>query len=151
MREGEWIKILCLSIAGLFLAILVTCEVKAQSRAVPDDSLTPGDVRTGGAREAPRPSLDRKLLAELRHKYGLAPGQKPAEWDHRIPWGCFGATSALNLWPQSAPAKQEKDKLEHWFEAQIRAHKRTVQDCQTVFKGDWRAYYRLVYKHEPKT
>jgi hypothetical protein len=69
------------------------------------------------------------------------------EYDHRVPFGCHGATNAHNVWPQSSPDFRQKDRLEHWYERQVSLGHMTIEDCAQAFAApnDWRKRYAVIF------
>ena len=90
----------------------------------PDPRLTPGQIEPN-ARTAddvcppgtpgrdPRRQLTATQERAVLAAYRLAPGTKPAEFDHLIAYWAGGRSSPSNVWPQrDAADKQRKDTLE---------------------------------------
>jgi hypothetical protein len=151
-----------LALAALALA-LVAPGARAGARDAPDDVQTHGAVRTG-ALHAKRPKIPAAVTREVAARYRIALrredplgvhdpscGKPRCEIDHRIPWGCRGASTADNLSYQTARAYPKKDRLEHWAERQVALRHLTVEDCQEMFKApnDWRERYRVVFGAAP--
>jgi hypothetical protein len=149
-----------LSVLALWLSVT---GASAGALDAPDDRQTHGDVRTG-ALHAKRPSLPPEVLREVARRYGItlsksdrlgvhdpSCGKPRCEIDHRIPWGCRGASTADNLSYQTGSAYPKKDRLEHWAERQVTLRHLTVEACQEMFRApnDWRARYSVVFGEEP--
>jgi hypothetical protein len=151
-----WWRIIAVMAIGL---LLVLSPAWAGALPAPDDQLTPGATRTGSP-HAKRPPIPMAVIREVARRYGiaLAPrdkfgvhdvscGRPRCELDHRIPFGCLGATTADNLSYQTAAAYPRKDRLEHHAERQVALGKMTVADCQKMFTApsDWRDRYREIF------
>jgi hypothetical protein len=143
--------------AALALLYFCTGGVSfAQAVAAPDDTLTPGALRTG-ALHAKRPTTPAAVVVEIERRYRVSGVHDPScgagrcEIDHRIPWGCLGASTADNLWFQAFGDWQRKDRLEHWAERQVTLGHLTVEACQEMFRepNDWRDRYRIVFRRDP--
>ncbi len=121
----------------------------------PDDTLTPGVVRTDLTDEQIRTTrwgLDRRAVtpamkAEVFRRYHVTGDHDPScgaercEVDHRVPRSCGGADDVNNLWAQSSPSWHQKDRLEALLARQVKSGAITPAQCRAVFLGDWRAAY----------
>lgn len=122
------------------------------------------DEQIKAAKWSDRPKLAPEVVREVAKRYDIALtaqdklgdhdpscGQPRCEIDHRIPRGCGGADVADNLSYQTSPWWQRKDRLEHWFERQVKLGKISVEACQQAFSApnDWRARYKVVFGEEP--
>jgi len=155
---------------AVIAALVIGCAaggVQAGALPVPDDHATPGETRHGAAHAARGP-IPAAVIREVARRYGITltkadplgirdpscghPGRAGrCELDHRIPWGCGGASTADNLWYQDDGDWQRKDRLEHWAERQVRLGHLTVEACQQMFAApnNWRARYRVVFGADP--
>src|SRR5690242_11400518 len=97
------------TIGAALFALLIAAPAYAGALEAPDDALTPGATRTGAA-HAPRPALSAAVVKEVAKRYGVelsktdkqgvhdrSCGTGRCEIDHRVPWGCDGASVADNL------------------------------------------------------
>lgn len=139
-----------------FALLLLAGPALAQALDAPSDTATPGELRSG-ALHAKRPATPAAVIAEVNRRYHVSGvhdkscGKPRCEIDHRIPWGCRGASTADNLSYQTGSAYPEKDRLEHWAERQVTLGHLTVAACQEMFQApnDWRARYRIVFGAAP--
>jgi hypothetical protein len=152
-----------LLLSALLALGLGAAGARAGALDAPDDVQTHGELRSG-ALHAKRPAVPAEILREVARRYGImitkadplgvhdpSCGVVRCEIDHRIPWGCRGASTADNLSYQTARAYPKKDRLEHWAERQVALRHLTVEDCQEMFKApnDWRERYRVVFGAAP--
>lgn len=142
------------------------CQVRTKGKYVfPDPACTPGavnphltdailndpDFGTGCERDKATSAAKKKQTYEW---YGIA---KPAnnaephmicELDHLISIELGGADTLDNIWPQCGPegAKglerlfKQKDQVENYLAAQIRAGKMTKKEAQDGIASDWSQY-----------
>ncbi len=127
---------------------------------LPDDSVTPGVIRTTDQSEicspkfrtAPFRLTTTAMKNEVYKEYGVTRNKGickgGCEVDHRVPLELGGKDDIGNLWPQPsqpAPGFHEKDKLENALKKAVCKDKTmTLAEAQKQLMGDWyQAYLRL--------
>ncbi len=148
------------------LAILLLCVTPAFAQTahyghskenpavvVPDDSVTPGVIRTTDASEICAATFRTKpfrlttqaMKNQVYKAYGVermkGMCKGGCEVDHRVPLELGGKDDPGNLWPQPsqpAPGFHEKDALENALKRAVCTYKKlTLKQAQDMLQGDW--------------
>lgn len=112
----------------------------------PDDRCTPGEylmlTREEACRHKDRPSLPAAEKRRIISQYGYRSwAGRNGELDHRVPFFLGGATTEDNLWPETGPIPNRKDRVEMMvYERVCSAGSMTVRQGREVFLGDWTRY-----------
>jgi hypothetical protein len=142
---------------------------------IPDPSCTPGAVnpsltlavltRKGFGTKCMRdkastPSAKAKTYDwyDIEHPANNRGANQVCELDHLISLEIGGADTLDNLWPQCGPDAvtlnerffKQKDLVENYLAAQVRAKKMKLADAQTGIASDWTQYLddaKAYYKH----
>jgi hypothetical protein len=158
-----------------------TCKVKMKGGyAFPDPTCTPGavnpaltmailknkDFRTGCERDKATSATKKKQTYDW---YGItkpADNREPhmiCELDHLISIELGGADTLDNIWPQCGPQGatgedrlfKQKDQVENYLAAQLKAGKITKKDAQEGIATDWTQYIdaadAFYKKHKKRT
>jgi len=130
------------------LASNVVCHVRGQ---LPDPICTPGvaapavtqaniqsTICKSGYTATVRPSVSvtsaEKIVSE--HQYGYPTGSQ-GEYDHLISLELGGSSDTKNLWFESGPIPNPKDKVENRLHAEVCSGKITLQQAQHEISTDW--------------
>lgn len=124
---------------------------------LPDDSVTPGVIRTTDQSEICDPAFRTKpyrlttqaMKNEAYREYGVERMKGVCiggcEVDHRIPLELGGLDDIKNLWPQPSrpvPGFHQKDILENYLKHSVCIDKTmTLKQAQAVLQGDWYVGY----------
>ena len=127
---------------------------------LPDDTVTPGVIRTTNQSEicdpkfrtAPYRLTTQAMKNEVYKEYGVERNKDVClggcEVDHRVPLELGGLDDIRNLWPQPSqpkPGFHEKDKLENWLREQVCIEKKMLlTDAQKALIGDWFSAYEKI-------
>ncbi len=68
--------------------------------------------------------------------YGV-PGSKKTELDHLVSLELGGSNDATNLWPESPPTPNPKDKVENALHAAVCDGRITLAEAQNAIASDW--------------
>jgi hypothetical protein len=123
------------------------------SGALPNSSLTPGDVLTTDVKTICTPGYTQtvrdvpsSLKRAVYNEYGIA-SHKPGEFevDHLISLELGGSNSIRNLWPESYITKplnaHVKDEIENKLHELVCSGQLSIQDAQRMIATNWTAAY----------
>lgn len=142
----------------LLVILLLAVIVSAQSPALPNPRLTPGEIRTtdvnavchGGSTKLVRhttEAMKRQVCQAYRSKD--CPHEGIMEIYHLIPLELGGADAVDNLWPQPAkpvPGFHEKDELENYLHKQVCSGNMALIDAQAEIRTNWYEAYKKYIK-----
>lgn len=132
-------------------ALAVTCQLAgAPPLVAPDDRCTPGRSKAGLTRAVactaslhPRESISSSLRLLVKLRYGINPATFKGEIDHRVPVFLLGRSTLSNLWPESGPIPNAKDRLEFYvYDRVCRERSMSTQTAVGLFTADWRVAWR---------
>lgn len=134
---------------------------------LPDDSVTPGIIRTSDQSEICDPAFRtapfRKTTQSTKNKVYIEYGVEPnkgicaggCEIDHRVPLELGGLDDIRDLWPQPSrpvPGFHQKDIFENFLKHSVCIDKTmTLKEAQAALLGDWYAEYLKAHLGISKT
>jgi hypothetical protein len=108
-----------------------------------DPAVTQGNLRSTichpGYTKTVRPSASQtnKFKFEVAYPAYGEPHSKKTELDHLVSLELGGANDAANLWPESPPTPNPKDKVENALHAAICDGKVTLKAAQNAIASNW--------------
>jgi hypothetical protein len=108
-----------------------------------DPAVTQGNLRSTichpGYTKTVRPSESRteKFKYEVAYPAYGEPHSKKTELDHLVSLELGGANDAANLWPESPPTPNPKDKVENALHAAVCDGKITLKAAQNAIASNW--------------
>jgi hypothetical protein len=141
----------------MIAALLATCALMGSGAfTAPDQACTPGAfAHVPSKAEActpalhPRDDVSKALRRRVIARYGLDPATFKGEADHRVPVFLLGRSTLGNLWPESGPIPNQKDRLEFRVFRRVcfsDPHPMRPLTALRIFEADWRpafTYYVL--------
>jgi hypothetical protein len=107
-----------------------------------DPAVSQGDIRStickkGWTRTVrpPEPQTEAFKFKVAYPAYGL--GWKTTELDHLVPLELGGSNDATNLWPESPPSPNPKDKVEAALNHAVCTGRVTLAKAQSAIAADW--------------
>jgi len=151
----------------LLLGLLLIC-LDVAAGTMPDDIMTPGEVRLGLDIKticSTKWGLDKRFVTSAMktrvfHNYGFTgykdlkcipdKNGKTCEIDHKIPRALGGADSIKNIWPQPFGGEwnaHDKDRLEVRLHSRVcRTKDMTLQQARTCISKNWIKCYKEQFK-----
>jgi hypothetical protein len=115
-----------------------------------DPAVTQGNLRSTichpGYTKTVRPSESRteKFKYEVAYPAYGEPHSKKTELDHLVSLELGGANDAANLWPESPPTPNPKDKVENALHAAVCDGKVTLKAAQNAIAANWETAERTL-------
>ncbi len=108
-----------------------------------DPAVTPADIRSTICKRGWTATVRPPESQTGRFKYGVAypaygtPGSERTELDHLVPLELGGSNDATNLWPESPPVPNPKDKVENALNAAVCEGRVSLTAAQNAIASDW--------------